>query len=86
METRQTGKRTSDSTTTTVEDLIRALSDKRVMDLLANIFEKQLNPILQSVKEVIEKNQKLEDDVCKLRGELEAANEKNKRSGELCSY
>jgi len=39
METRQTGKRTSDSTTTTVEDLITALSDKRVTDVLANIFE-----------------------------------------------
>jgi len=44
METRQTGKHTSDSTTTTVEDWIMALSDKRVTDLLANIFEKQLNP------------------------------------------
>ena len=27
-------------------DLITELSDKRITDLLANIFEKQLNPIL----------------------------------------
>lgn len=73
METRRVPQRKDSSS---VEDLILALSDKRVSDIIAGIFEQKLNPILQSLSEVHEKNKTLEKDVSKLQGELAAANAK----------
>lgn len=73
METRRVPQRKDSSS---VEDLILALSDKRVSDIIAGIFEQKLNPILQSLSEVLEKNKTLEKDVSKLQGELAAANAK----------
>ena len=67
METRKVPHRKDSSS---VEDLILALSDKRVSDIIAGIFEQKLNPILQSLSEVLEKNKTLEKDVSKLQGEL----------------
>ena len=63
METRRVPQRKDSSS---VEDLILALSDKRVSDIIAGIFEQKLNPILQSLSEVLEKNKSLEKDVSKL--------------------
>ena len=63
METRRVPQRKDSSS---VKYLILALSNKRVSDIIAGIFVQKLNPILQSLSEVLEKNKTLEKDVSKI--------------------
>ena len=43
-------------TGTMIEDLISALSDKRVMDAIANVFEQKLQPLLHTITTLQEEN------------------------------
>ena len=42
-----------------VDDLIAALSDKRVTEALANVIELKLQPLLQSVSALQEENKQM---------------------------
>lgn len=59
-----------------VEELVIALSDKRVLDALGSIFDAKLQTILQRVCDLENANAKLENDVTCLQNKLITANEK----------
>ncbi len=59
-----------------VEDLILALSDKRVLDALGGVFENKLQSVLQTVSALETANKQLENNVKSLENELQTAHEK----------
>jgi len=63
-------------TTTLVEDLVAALSDKKVIEVVSNIFEQKLQSVLQTVSELKKENNNLSVTVAELQQNLTAANEK----------
>ena len=61
---------------TAVDELISALSDKRVIDAIAGILDEKLNKMMQTVVDLTDKNRRMSDDITELKNELKAANQK----------
>jgi len=59
-----------------VEDFVRALSDKRVQDLLGDIFDDKLKSLIQEVENMKKDNVALTTKVNNLEDQLTAANQK----------
>jgi len=62
--------------TTAVDELISALSDKRVIEAIAGILDEKLNKMMQAVVDLTDKNRRMTDDIAELKNELKAANQK----------
>ena len=62
--------------TTAVDELISALSDKRVIDAIAGILDAKLNIMMQTVVDLSENNKRMTNDIAELKDELKLANTK----------
>ena len=61
-----------------VEDLIIALSDRRVLDAIAGVIQDKLKPLIQSITELKEDNVKKASQIVKLKTDLHSANSRIK--------
>ena len=59
---------------TVAEDLIIALSDKRVLDAIAGVIQDKLKPLIQSITELKEDNAKKATQIVNLQTDLKSAN------------
>ena len=57
----------------TVDDLIIALNDQRVLDALAKVFESKLQPLIKSIADLQADNERKTQQISKLQADLQSA-------------